>query len=122
MIKKIIILCTPILAFLLILFLSHTLEYECIFRKYFDFRCAGCGITRSFYALIHLHILDSLYYNILTIPIIGMFIYYVYLNIKDIKNHTNDTFKVLLKFWQKYYMVIIIAILITILINNVHQI
>lgn len=122
MIKKIVILITPILAFLLILFLSHTLKYECVFRKYFDFRCAGCGITRSFNELIHFHILESLYYNILTIPIIGSFIYYIYLNVKDIKNHTNDTFKTLIKIWKKYYMIIIIIILITMLINNVHQI
>ena len=34
---------------------------ECMFRKITGFYCVGCGGTRAFNYLVHLHILKSLY-------------------------------------------------------------
>ena len=36
---------------------------ECLFRKVSGFYCIGCGGTRAFNYLVHLHILKSLYFH-----------------------------------------------------------
>lgn len=45
----------------------------CILRQLFDIPCPGCGMTRSFYYLLHANIEKSMYYNrsgILLAPVI----------------------------------------------------
>ena len=36
---------------------------ECMFRKFTGFYCVGCGGTRAFNYLVHLHILKSIYFH-----------------------------------------------------------
>ena len=36
---------------------------ECLFRKVSGFYCIGCGGTRAFNYLVHLHILKSIFYH-----------------------------------------------------------
>jgi hypothetical protein len=36
---------------------------ECLFRKISGFYCIGCGGTRAFNYLVHLHILKSIFYH-----------------------------------------------------------
>lgn len=48
----------------------------CIFYHLFKIPCPGCGLTRGFIELSHFHILKSLRYNILCIPILCFVILY----------------------------------------------
>lgn len=122
MIKRIFFVILPIITLVVLLLISHNLGYECIFRKYLDIRCAGCGLTRSFYSLMHFKILDCIYYNILTFPLLGLLVYYEYLAIRDIVLKRDELFKKFAHFLAKGAYVIFILFLLAILINNVHQI
>ena len=40
------------------------LDTTCLFIKFFGFPCAGCGMTRAFFALLRFDILDAVRHNI----------------------------------------------------------
>ena len=92
MFKRIFNLLLPFLIIIGLYIFSHYTGYECVFRRYLHIHCAGCGLTRSIYELIHLNIGGCLYYNILTFPIILMVIFYEGLAIRDIIKKENKLF------------------------------
>jgi hypothetical protein len=49
----------------------------CWFREFTGYLCAGCGGTRSFYALLHGNILDSFKYNafVPSMALVGVVMY-----------------------------------------------
>ena len=96
-------------------------KFSCPIKKIFHISCPGCGLTRSITSLLHLNILDSLYNNILGIPLFLFLITcYVLIGIDIIKKR-NFLTSFLNKF-TKYYFIIIILVIITFILNNIHNI
>ena len=60
---------------LLIIFLFRPV---CIFKNIFNIPCPTCGLTRGFIEILHFDFIESLKYNILSIPIfISIIIFYL---------------------------------------------
>ena len=110
-----------IIVFGLYLFSQYT-GFECIYRRYLHVHCAGCGLTRSFYALFHGNISDCLYYNVLTFPIIGMVLYYEYLAIKDLIKKENKLFDTYFGFILNHIVLIGGLIIVSLVYENVANI
>ena len=102
--------------------ISGMVKLECIFKYIFNISCPGCGLTRSFKAIINLDFYSAIRYNILGIPlfIIGI-IACIGLVIDIIKNN-NRTINYIFNFFKNYYIVIIILLIITMIINNINGI
>lgn len=67
-IYRICLMLLPFMILAIILFLAFGskitgLGGECLFRKTTGFYCLGCGGTRAFNYLMHLHLLKSIYYH-----------------------------------------------------------
>lgn len=101
---------------------SGLIPFECLFKKLFDIRCPGCGLTRSFRAIINLNFGLAIKYNILGIPLfIIIFGLSIGLSI-DIILNTNETLKYINNFFKKNYIIIIFILIITGIINNINGI
>ena len=79
-------------------------------------------MTRSFKYLLNLNIEKSLYYNILTIPILIFLIYHIILFIKDIIKKENKAALSLYNFFKKYWIIVIILIIVSEIVNIIHGI
>lgn len=101
---------------------SGMIPFECLFKKLFDIRCPGCGLTRSFRDIINLNFGSAIKYNILGIPLfIIIFGLSIGLSI-DIILNTNETLKYINNFFKKNYIIIIFILIITGIINNINGI
>lgn len=101
---------------------SGLIPFECLFKKIFDVRCPGCGLTRSFRDIINLNFGSAIKYNILGIPLfIIIFGLSIGLSI-DIILNTNETLKYINNFFKKNYIIIIFILIITGIINNINGI
>ena len=96
-------------------------KFNCPIKTIFHISCPGCGLTRSIKSLLDLHILNSLYYNILGIPLFLFFITSYLLMGIDIVKKRNYFSSFLIKL-SKYYKLIIILLIITFILNNIHKI
>ena len=104
----------------IILAISGTVKFECIFKDIFGICCSGCGLTRSFKSILNLDFYSAFKYNILGIPlfIIGIIVCFN-LIIDTIKNN-NNTINYTLNIFKKYYIIIIILLIVTMIINNIN--
>ena len=50
---------------------------DCPYKKYFDMDCMGCGMQRSFVALLKGNFVDSFYSYPALLPMLFMFVYLV---------------------------------------------
>lgn len=101
---------------------SGLIKYSCIFKKIIGIRCPGCGLTRSFRAIINLDFYSALRYNILGIPLfIICIIFFISITVDIIRNK-NNTILFINKIFKKYYILIIILLGITTIINNINGI
>ena len=50
---------------------------DCPYKKYFDIDCMGCGMQRSFLALIKGNFADSFYYYPALFPMLFMFLFLI---------------------------------------------
>ena len=90
---------------------SGLIPFECLFKKLFDIRCPGCGLTRSFRDIINLNFDSAIKYNILGIPLfIIIFGLSIGLSI-DIILNTNETLKYINNFFKKNYIIIIFILI-----------
>ena len=105
----------------LFIFLIH-LKVPCVFKSILNVSCPGCGLTRAFKELFKLNIAKALYYNILSIPLFIFFLYWIVLLIKDIIKKENKSLDRILNLFQKYYILIIILLIISEVINIIHGI
>ena len=101
---------------------SGTIKVDCLFKKLFNIRCPGCGLTRSIRALIRLDIITSFKYNIFGPILFIIFIIFVIFIIKDIIKNEDKTIKYTIKYLGKYYYIVIICLIISMLINNIKRI
>ena len=91
---------------------------SCLFKTLTGISCPACGMTRAFLAMLRFDFLSAIYYNILSIPL-AIFLAYaiIRLIIDFIQNHSTFLEGVL-KFLQKYYLIILLLLGISFLFNN----
>ena len=91
----------------------------CIFKSLLNINCPTCGMTRAFLNLLEGNLLEALSYNILCIPCLIFFIYYISITlISIIKKDDNP----LINFENrlcKHYKIIIIVLIINFIIKNI---
>ena len=115
LIKLIIIITEIILSYFI---LYKNLIILCAFKKTFHISCPMCGITRAFKSILKFNIIKALNYNILILPfIIILLLLNIYLFYDMLKNK-NNTEKFLNKL-GKHYILIIIILLLSFIINNI---
>lgn len=91
---------------------------DCIFTQFTGIYCPGCGLTRAFNEIIHFNFVKAFYFNILSIPLFIFFIILIInLLIDIIKNRYNFIPK-LINFFAKYYLIIIILLILSFIYNN----
>lgn len=59
---------------------------DCPYKKYFDMDCMGCGMQRSFVALLKGNLVESFYYYPALFPMLFMFLYLILHLIFKFKN------------------------------------
>jgi hypothetical protein len=64
---------------------------KCIFHELTGFYCPGCGVQRSFHALLHGNLLAAINYNLLFILLLPLIIYFTLVFILD-KKHSSSSF------------------------------
>lgn len=106
----------------IIIAVSGAIKFDCIFKKLFNISCPGCGLTRSFRALLKFDIILSFKYNIFGPIIFIILVIGVVLLIKDIIKNEDKTIKYTYKILSKYYYIVIICMIISMIINNIRGI
>ena len=100
---------------------SGILSVDCVFQKYFHFACPACGFTRAFREIFHLHLIEALQYNLLSIPLFLMIIIIDSYLIYDILLNKQKTEKILEQL-SRYIVPILILLGINTIINNIRGI
>lgn len=109
------------ISFLLVV-VSGIIDVKCMIRSLFDINCPGCGLTRAFRAILNLDFYSAFNYNILSIPLFIVVIVIFIGMIIDIIKNDNKTILFIDNFLRKYYVSIIILVIVTMIINNVNGI
>ena len=102
--------------------ISDTIKFECLFKKLFNISCPGCGLTRSFRAILKFDIISSFKYNIFGPILFIILIIGVLFLIKDIIKNDDKTIRYTYKILSKYYYIVIIFLIISMIINNIRGI
>ena len=102
--------------------ISGTIKLDCIFKKLFNISCPGCGLTRSFRALLRFDIISSFKYNIFGPILFIIIIIGIIFLIKDIIKNEDKTIKYTYKILSKYYYIVIICLITSMIINNIRGI
>ncbi len=102
--------------------ISGTIKLNCIFKKLFNISCPGCGLTRSFRALLRFDIISSFKYNIFGPILFIIIIIGIIFLIKDIIMNEDKTIKYIYKILGKYYYIVIICLIISMIVNNIRGI
>lgn len=98
------------------------INVECLFKKMFHISCPGCGLTRSFRAILNLDFVSAFKYNILGIPLFILCIIYIILLIIDVIIGSDKGNKLVLYIFSKFYILIICLFIISMIINNINGI
>ena len=118
-IKVLLLFLEPLFIYLII---SNKVKFYCIFKRFLGIRCPGCGLTRSFKAIINLDFLTAFKYNILGIPLFIVFLIAVILLIIDIIKNTTILENILNKILSKYSLIFIFLLFISMVVNNIRGI
>ena len=102
--------------------LSGKVKVDCLFKRILGISCPGCGLTRSIKSFIKLDIITSFKYNIFGPILFILFIVSMMFIIKDIIKKEDKTIKYIYKLFSKYYYIVIICLIISMLINNIRGI
>lgn len=104
---------------LFLLFFVFKINWTCPIKHLLHINCPGCGLTRSIRALLKLNIIESLKYNILGIPIVIFVILSTILILRDIIKNENKTLNRIGLFIKKYYIFLILIVVIVGIVNNI---
>ena len=104
------------------LMVSGTIHYSCIFKRIFNICCPGCGLTRAFRSILSFDLITATKYNILSIPLFICMIIFIFSIIKDIVLGKETTIVFLNNTFKRHYVILLIIIFITMIINNINSI
>ena len=104
------------------LIVNNILNFKCIFKTLWKVSCSGCGLTRSFEAILHLKFIEAIKYNILGIPIFIVTILTIISLVIDIFKNKNYTLMKVRQIFKIRYVEILILLGITMIINNIQGI
>ena len=106
---------TILIAFLLMV---AKIPVTCIFKSVTGISCPACGMTRSFLAILHFHFFESIYQNILGIPLFLFLVVSVIILLYEIVKNQFHYIPKVLHFFEKYYMIILLLLGLSFVINN----
>ncbi len=93
---------------------THTFYPVCEFHRLTGLNCAGCGMTRALYALLHGKILTALHDNSLFVLVLGTFtVRATWLSLKKFRGKASGEFFPIKFLWP----LLIIALVFTVLRN-----
>lgn len=106
-----------------LIFLYFILNFNigCFFKKNFGIRCAGCGLTRAFLCLFSFDFIGAFKYNIMSIPLFLIMIIINSILLYDIICNKDEILR-FTKTISKYYILMLILLFVTFIVNNVNKI
>lgn len=102
--------------------ISSKIKLVCVFKKYLNINCPGCGLTRAFRSILSFDLITATKYNILSIPLFICMIIFIFSIIKDIVLGKETTIVFLNNIFKRHYVILLIIIFITMIINNINSI
>ena len=87
---KITIMIIQISFFLIVL----NLDLKCLFKEYLNVNCPACGLTRAFKSILNFNFVEAFNYNILSIPLFIIIIFFDALLFYDIIYNKSTSNKV----------------------------
>jgi len=104
-----------------LLYVLLNINIGCFFRKFFNLRCPGCGLTRAFLAIFNLDFITAFKYNIISIPLFIIIVVINILLLNDIIFNKNRIYNFIERI-LKHYRLILVLIIVTTIINNINKI
>lgn len=102
--------------------ISSKIKLVCVFKKYLNINCPGCGLTRAFKSILSFDLITATKYNVLSIPLFICIIIFIFSIIKDIVLNKETTIVFLNNIFKRHYVILLIIIFITMIINNINSI
>ena len=102
--------------------ISSKIKLVCVFKKYLNINCPGCGLTRAFRSILSFDLITATKYNILSVPLFICMIIFIFSIIKDIVLGKETTIMFLNNTFKRHYVILLIIIFITMIINNINSI
>lgn len=91
---------------------------DCLIKKYLGFSCPACGLSRAFYSIMNLKIKEAIEYNILSLPLFCFITISICSLIYDIFGNKHLTEKIF-SYVVKYFYVIVVLLVLSMIINNI---
>ena len=98
------------------------MDIPCLFKLIFDIPCPGCGMTRAFRQILKLNFKKAMYYNILSVPLLIVIIILIICLVKDFIKKENTVEKFIKNMDSKYYILVVILLIISEIVNIYHGI
>lgn len=102
--------------------ISSKIKLVCVFKKYLNINCPGCGLTRAFKSILSFDLITATKYNVLSIPLFICMIIFIFSIIKDIVLNKETTIVFLNNIFKRHCVILLIIIFITTIINNINSI
>lgn len=102
--------------------ISSKIKLVCVFKKYLNINCPGCGLTRAFKSILSFDFITATKYNVLSIPLFICMIIFIFSIIKDIALNKETTIVFLNNIFKRHCVILLIIIFITMIINNINSI
>lgn len=102
--------------------ISSKIKLVCVFKKYLNINCPGCGLTRAFKSILSFDLITATKYNVLSIPLFICMIIFIFSIIKDIVLNKETIIVFLNNIFKRHYVILLIIIFITMIINNINSI
>ncbi len=114
---NILILTTALVLFFAIMI--QELSIECIFLKYLHVPCVSCGMTRAFRYIFNFDFINAFKANIISIPLAIYLTFLVVFLIYDIIFSKDTAITITSKIFSKYYIIIILLLILSFIYNIV---
>lgn len=102
--------------------ISSKIKLVCVFKKYLNINCPGCGLTRAFKSILSFDLIIATKYNVLSIPLFICMIIFIFSIIKDVVLNKETTIAFLNNIFKRHCIILLIIIFITMIINNINSI
>ncbi len=121
--KRIINICIIFIILVLYLLLfAFKLEIPCMFKSILGISCPSCGMTRAIDSILKFNFYEAFKYNILSIPLVVLGCISIFVVIYDIIKNTDKFIQTANNIFTKYWYIIILACIISMVINNIKHI